>query len=134
MVYEFTKDLETGNAIIDSEHKELLRVVNKLMDECSKGKGRAALEPTIKFLMDYVNKHFSHEEQLQKQSNYPNKDNHFKFHESYKAKLKEIASKIPPSGPGVGDMAAINTHIGVLIAHIKTEDKKLGAYLKTARS
>ena len=133
MVYEFTKDLETGNAIIDSEHKQLLSVVNKLMDECGKGHGRAALEPTLKFLLDYVDKHFAHEDQLQRQNGYPNKDNHYKFHESYKAKLREIASKIPAEGPSVGDMAAINMQIGVLVSHIRTEDKKLGAFLKDSK-
>ena len=29
--YEFTKKLETGNAIIDKEHRELIQAVNKLM-------------------------------------------------------------------------------------------------------
>ena len=28
--YEFTKSLETGNAIIDKEHRELIQAVNKL--------------------------------------------------------------------------------------------------------
>ena len=64
MKYELTKDLESGNAIIDGEHRELFRAVNTLMDACGKGQGRAALEPAIKFLLDYVNKHFAHEEQL----------------------------------------------------------------------
>ena len=68
MKYELTKDLETGNAIIDQEHRELFRAVNSLMDACSKGQGRAALEPTMKFLLDYVNKHFSHEEELQQKN------------------------------------------------------------------
>ncbi len=54
MVYQLTKDLETGDPLIDREHRELLRAVNNLMDECAKGKGRAALEPTLRFLLDYV--------------------------------------------------------------------------------
>ena len=59
MRYELTKDLETGNATIDREHRELFDAVNKLMDACGSGKGRASLEPTMKFLLEYVNKHFS---------------------------------------------------------------------------
>lgn len=42
MKYEVTKDLETGNSIIDGEHRELFRAVNSLMDACGKGQGRAA--------------------------------------------------------------------------------------------
>ena len=68
MKYELTKDLETGNAIIDSEHRQLFSAVNQLMDACSSGQGRAKIEPTLRFLLDYVDKHFAHEEQLQQQA------------------------------------------------------------------
>lgn len=130
MVYEVTKDLETGNTTIDNEHRELLRAVNELMEECGKGKGRTQLESTLKFLLDYVDKHFGHEEQLQKSSGYPSMASHHLFHENYKRKLREIADHIPAAGPTVSDLASLNAHIGVLISHIKTEDKRLGAFLK----
>ena len=35
MRYELTKDLETGNAIIDREHRELFEAVNQLLDPLS---------------------------------------------------------------------------------------------------
>ena len=31
MVYQFTKDLETGNASIDSEHRQLIQAINDLL-------------------------------------------------------------------------------------------------------
>ena len=46
--YELTKKLETGNAIIDGEHRELFAAVNKLLDACSKGEGRTSMDETIK--------------------------------------------------------------------------------------
>ena len=46
MAYQFTKDLETGNATIDSEHRQLIQAVNDLLAACSHGKGRAELEKT----------------------------------------------------------------------------------------
>lgn len=130
MRYELTKDLETGNVIIDGEHKELFRAVNTLMDACSNGQGRASMEPAIKFLIDYVDKHFSHEEGLQMKSKYPNFPAHKQFHEGYKRKLGEIIAKIPDAGPSVADLSNLNMHIGTLVSHIRTEDKKLGAFLK----
>lgn len=130
MVYELTKELETGNRIIDGEHRELFRAVNRLMEECQKGKGRTALEPTARFLLNYVDQHFAHEEELQRKHNYPTMASHHLFHENYKRKLREIASKVPASGPTVADLSALNSHIGVLISHIRTEDKRLGAFLQ----
>lgn len=130
MKYELTKELETGNSIIDGEHRELFRAVNELMDACQKGQGRDSMEPVIKFLLDYVNKHFAHEEQLQAQKQYPNMAAHKRFHEEYKRKLQQIADKIPAAGPSVADLSSLNTHIGTLVSHIKIEDKNLGAFLK----
>lgn len=130
MKYELTKDLETGNPIVDKEHRELLKAVNELMDACGKGQGRAAMEPALKFLINYVDEHFKHEEQLQQGANYPDLPRHRKIHEEYKRKLKDIAAEIPASGPTVADLSKLNAHIAILISHIRVEDKKVGAFLR----
>ncbi|MCX4326297.1 MAG: hemerythrin family protein [Lachnospiraceae bacterium] len=130
MGYELTKELETGNVIIDNEHRELFKAVNNIIDACSKGKGRDITAPAIKFLLEYVDKHFSHEEQLQRDNKYPDMAAHKAFHESYKKQLKEIASQIPANNPTIADLAKLNGHLAVLINHIRIEDKKLGNFLK----
>lgn len=127
--YEFTKQLETGNAMIDKEHRELIQAVNKLLEACGKGEGRASMESTIKFLNNYVEQHFLHEEKLQQQSKYPNITAHKAFHEQYKQTLKEITSQIAASGPTIVELGKLNGHISILISHIRTEDKKLAAFL-----
>ena len=128
--YELTKDLVSGNAIIDREHKELFQAINKLMDACGQGKGRSAIEGTVKFLLDYVDRHFAHEEQLQKGSNYPGFAAHHMFHENYKAKLRQIANNILAHEITIADLSTFNSHVAVLVSHIRLEDKKLGAFLQ----
>lgn len=130
--FEFTKKLETGNTLIDTEHRELFAAVNKLLEACSAGKGRVVIDSTVKFLNDYVEKHFSHEEQLQQKSRYPGMAAHKAFHTKYKQTLKEITSGIAQSGPTIAALGKLNMHIGVLVSHISTEDKKLGAFLSKA--
>lgn len=130
MGYELTKDLETGNAIIDNEHKELFNAVNNIVDACSRGQGRNVMESAINFLLSYVELHFSHEEQLQRDSKYPGFAEHKAFHESYKKQLKEISAQIPFNNPSITDLVKLNGHIAVLINHIRIEDKKLGKFLK----
>ena len=129
--YELTKDLETGNTIIDKEHRELIAAVNRLLDACSSGNGRTHMSETIKFLNDYVDRHFLHEEQLQKQSGYPGYTPHKTFHDNYKKKLKDITSKISGDSATITQLGELNAHIGILISHIRTEDKKLGAFLNS---
>lgn len=130
MKYELTKDLETGNAVIDQEHRELLGAVNRLVEACGRGEGRSSMDSVIDFLVKYVDRHFAHEEQLMKAAGYAGLAPHRAFHEEYKRKLGEIVAKIPPSGASIGDLALINGHIGLLVTHIRTEDKKLGKFLQ----
>lgn len=126
--YEFTKDLETGNLTIDNEHRELLNAVNSLLEACEDGKGRAKMSETVKFLNDYVERHFAHEEQLQKKSGYPGYEAHKAFHEKYKQTLREITSGMSDN-ISIADLAKFNAHVSLLVSHIRSEDKKLGAFL-----
>ncbi len=130
MKYEITKELETGNRVIDEEHRTLFDRVNQLMDACSAGKGRASVETTLKFMLDYVDQHFAHEEELQKRNGYPNFTAHHAFHEGYEKKLRDVAAHMSLDAPTISDVATLNQQIGVLISHIRTEDKNLGAYLR----
>lgn len=131
MTYQFTKDLETGNATIDSEHRQLIQAINNLLSACSSGKGRAELENTTRFLSDYTAKHFSHEEMLQKQSRYPDYTNHRRYHEEFKKVVADISRRLAQEGPTITLVGQVNTAIGGwLLNHIKQEDKKLAAHIK----
>ena len=132
--YELTKKLETGNAIIDGEHRELFAAVNKLLDACSKGEGRTSMDETIKFLNNYVDQQFAHEEQLQCKSGYPDFAYLNAFHEQYKKTLKEITARISSEGPTIVELGKLNGHISVLVSHISMVDKKLGAFLNQEKA
>ena len=130
MRYELTQDLETGNALIDKEHRELLKAVNDLLDACSKGEGRSSVQKTGSFLSNYVKIHFSHEEQLQQKNDYPEYTPHKAFHDKYRKDLNSVVEKIPADEASISDLAALNNQIGILISHIRFEDKKLGKFLQ----
>ena len=128
--YEVTPDLETGNDLIDSEHRMLFDAINDLMDACSSGQGRNKIGETAEFLADYVDKHFSDEEDLQRKNRYPHYQAHHDFHVNYKHKIRELAKSIRADGPSVKNLGEINTQASVLINHIRHEDKRLAAFLK----
>lgn len=130
MAYSLTKDLETGNALIDSEHRQLFAAVNDLMDACSSGRGREKVKATAAFLNNYVAKHFNDEEQLQMRTKYPDYAKHKQFHEGYKQKLFTAVNSVATSGATIATIGELNQVIGILISHIRSEDKKLAAYLK----
>lgn len=132
MAYRFTPDLETGNALIDSEHRQLFQAINDLLNACAKGKGRAELEKTAKFLYDYTEKHFSDEEKLQIQTEYPDYPNHKRYHEEFKKVVASLTEKLEQQGPTVSLVGEVNSAIASwLINHIKREDIKIAAHIKS---
>lgn len=132
MAYTWSKELETGNASIDVQHKELIEAINKLLEACSKGQGRAEIEKTTKFLSDYTAKHFSDEEKLQLQFKYPDYKNHKQYHEGFKQVVRDISGQLTKEGPTVVLVGKVNASIGGwLLNHIKKEDVKVAAHIKS---
>lgn len=132
MAYTFTKDLETGNQLIDSEHRQLIDAINHLLAACSTGKGRSELANTAKFLQDYTAKHFSDEEKLQIQTQYPDYQNHKRYHEEFKKVVAEICKKLDSQGATITLVGEVNSAIaGWLINHIKREDVKVANHIKS---
>ena len=130
MKYELTPELVTGNRLIDSEHRQLFDAVNKLMDACSQGRGREQIMSTAQFLNDYVGKHFGDEERLQIQSKYPNYSAHKQFHDGYKDQLRLVIQDLSAQGATVKALGDLNRIVGVLISHIRMEDKKLAQHVQ----
>ena len=130
MKYELTDDLLTGNALIDSEHRELFAAVNNLIDACAQGKGRDQIQKTVQFLGDYVAKHFRDEEGLQTKSNYPGYPAHKQFHDGYRRKLAETTQVLTREGPSVTALGDLNGVVAILVSHIRTEDKRLARHIK----
>lgn len=132
MPYAWSKDLETGNPSIDSQHKQLIEAINSLLAACSSGKGRSEIEKTTKFLMDYTSKHFKDEEVLQMKYQYPDYVNHKKYHEGFKQVVRDLSTQLANEGPSVVLVGKVNSNIGGwLVNHIKREDVKLAAHIKS---
>ena len=132
MRYELTQDLLTGNQLIDSEHRQLFDAINALMDACAQGAGRTKISETVQFLNSYVNKHFGDEEKLQVQSKYPGYAAHKQFHDGYKRQLSQTTQALIAEGPTVKALGDLNRIVGVLVSHIRIEDKKLARHVKGA--
>lgn len=132
MAYQFTPDLETGNTTIDMQHKQLIEAINNLLAACAQGKGRAEMEKTTKFLYDYTSRHFADEERLQAQSSYPDAVNHRRYHEEFKKVVKNLCDSLEKEGPTLVLVGQVNSAIaGWLINHIKREDSKVAAHIRT---
>lgn len=129
--YEWDESWETGNQLIDSQHKEFIRRINNLLEACSLGKGRDEIFSAAQFLTEYTDKHFGDEEKLQKQYAYPDRVNHKKMHEGFKKTVKEINERLEKEGSSVALVGKINSDVaGWLINHIKKQDVKVAKHIE----
>ncbi|WP_352399661.1 bacteriohemerythrin [Anaerotignum sp.] len=130
MAFTWTKDLETGNTQIDTEHKELIQAINNLLEACSSGKGRNEIANTMDFLNHYTKTHFAHEQVLQQKYKYPDFENHKKYHEGFIKVVDDITNRLKANGPTIQLVGEINMQLGGwLINHIKREDVKVAKHI-----
>lgn len=131
MAFTWTNDLATGNYLIDSEHKELIRIIGNLLDACSRGQGRDEMLKTVQFLEQYTQKHFSDEEMLQRQHNYPDLQNHLRYHAEFRATVQKLSQRIKTEGASVALLSEINQNVAFWFTnHIRMQDTKVALFLK----
>lgn len=132
MAIEWTKDLATGSAEIDNQHKTIFFRINEMLEACKQGKGRAKVESLVAFLEDYILSHFGEEEKFMKTHSYPGYAEHKAQHEEFKVKLGELKKQIDTEGVGVHTVIATNQLVvNWFINHIRKVDTKLGAFWTT---
>ncbi len=128
--YVLTPELYTGNELIDSEHQRIIEEANGLMEACNSGRARERIKEMADFLVDYVGIHFSDEESLQTQYNYPNYEDHCKFHEWYKKELQEQLGAVRNEKNDFALIGRITQVMDILLKHIQSEDKRVAKWVR----
>jgi voltage-gated potassium channel len=81
-VFLWSDDYSVGIPSIDAEHRELLIYANKFANAIKHNKGREHLDYLFSNLLDYAKVHFTDEEKLFEQYNYPKKEEHIAEHQA----------------------------------------------------
>jgi hemerythrin len=132
MEYQWDKSLETGNSQIDAQHRQLIMAVNRLIRTCEEGKGKNELKKSLDFLTEYTIKHFFDEEQLQQHYNYPDFENHKKYHDGFKKVVRDFSVELIMKGASDSLIQDVQRKIGDwLITHIKGQDVKVAAHIRS---
>ncbi|MCL2070435.1 MAG: hemerythrin family protein [Treponema sp.] len=135
MAYQWDSSLESGYEKVDKQHKQLVDAVNNLMEASKSGKGDAAVMETLDFLTGYAIKHFSDEEKLQVDNEYPDYLNHKRLHDDFKGKVGELVQKVRDEGPTEAVIGEVSSAVGSwLLNHIKGDDFRMAAYVKAAEA
>lgn len=127
---EFSENLVTGNELIDSQHKELIDRINKLLDSCEAENGKVTAVNTLDYLADYTDFHFSAEEKLQQEIGYPDYDKHKAQHDGFKQTIKELDEMLQEEeGPSAAFVGKVEENvIKWFYTHIEGFDRSVAEY------
>ncbi len=130
MYAEFSNNLVTGNEMIDSHHKELIDRINKLLDSCEQSNEKAVAVRTLDYLSEYTDFHFSAEEQLQREIDYPGFAKHKEQHDAFKQTIKELEEMLEEEeGPSQAFVEKIQENvIRWFYTHIEGFDRSVAEY------
>ncbi|MFZ5353498.1 MAG: bacteriohemerythrin [Bacillota bacterium] len=132
MSIQWRTDLEIGFDEVDSQHKELFRRVDMLVDACNKGKGRHEVVDLMKYLEEYIDLHFTAEENLQKKYGYPDYEKHKRQHQDFTFEFRALKDKLDNVGNTTDFVVLINRIlVEWLVFHISRSDKDIALFIKS---
>ena len=111
---------------MDDEHKKLIDLMNKLHDAMSSGKSGDVMKDIIQGLVDYTKKHFSDEEKLMQDNNYPGLIEQQNMHKMFVTKIGIYKSDLDAGK--VLSMEVMTFMKDWLINHIQGVDQKYGEF------
>lgn len=125
---EFTDDYLTGIALVDAEHKELFRIVdkaNQLVKSFDNLSGYDNIIQILNELKEYTKEHFADEEEYMEAIHYDGLSAQKRAHEAFIDKLENIDLNQIDQNPQEYLQELLEFLLGWLINHILYTDKKI---------
>ena len=130
-----TPELETHIASIDEQHAELFARINKVMEMSVNAASQKEIEKTLRFLGEYVVKHFKAEEEMMLEYSYPRYEWHREQHKGFIKEFQALEKEYAENGPSEEFSFHLNKSIiDWIIGHIQDEDVCLGKHMSKIRN
>ncbi len=115
-------------AEFDEHHKQLIALINNLDDAMRLGKGKEVLGDILRKLISYTRFHFTAEQKIMKQLDYPGYVDHQDKHDKMTAKVVALQNDCDAG------KASLTIEVSKFLndwlnKHIKETDKKYSEYL-----
>jgi hemerythrin len=126
--------MKIGYPEIDEQHKGLFDFMGGFFSSCADGMEREEVEKILDYLETYTQTHFSDEERIQIENNYPGYSRHKRYHEEFKIVVRGLRVDLERMGSTPELIAQIEMAVGSwLVDHIQTEDMKIGDHIRDAQ-
>lgn len=123
--------MSTGIPRIDSQHQELIRKLNALLDAMQKGRGKEEIGKLLGFLGEYAIKHFSDEEAEMERLQCPAAVANRIAHQQFIKRFTEFRDRFNQEGASPRIIIEVQKSlVDWVVMHIRGVDTKLAATVK----
>jgi hemerythrin len=123
--------LELGIPELDTQHRELFRRIDLLVEAMMQRRGPDELASLFDFLGQYVFEHFSAEEALMRANAYPLLPDHQGEHRRFVEDLRALQREYTKEGATALLLVKVNGRVSQWLAeHIARTDKAFGEHLR----
>ena len=124
---QWSEAYSVGNQKLDSQHKKLMELINRLYSSMREGKANNVVASVLDELVDYTTHHFAEEESMMRLYKYPELGKQQSMHKELVRQVLELRDQFKGGQP-VGTRI-FNFLKGWLVNHIQSEDKKYSSYM-----
>jgi hemerythrin len=130
--FRLTNDLLTGMDDIDAQHRMVIDLANRIVDQAAERGADAEFFDSLRFLSEYVQYHFAAEELAMQQTDFADYEQHCGQHRAFRERIGELieisleAESIAPLRDRVFVVV-----VGWLTRHVQMADKKLAKHLRS---
>lgn len=127
---KWKKSFEIGHGEIDHQHRRIVAIYNKLYEEVINGISDCEeIELDIlEEILEYTCFHFSCEETLMKEINYPQASRHWRLHKDFENRIYQLY-RMKNADKFILNSEVLKIIEGWLLEHILKEDQLIGKHL-----
>jgi hemerythrin-like metal-binding protein len=124
----WTEENSVGVHALDTQHKQLFGIVNELHESMLHGQAQAQTGHLLRKLVDYTKTHFSAEEAMMQNAQYPSLAAHRVKHQNLVRQIQEFSRRHERGEVSV-NLHLLNFLCDWLTHHVSKEDKEYGPWL-----
>jgi hemerythrin-like metal-binding protein len=128
-IISWNEAYSVGVSEIDTQHKELISIINELYEAHQMGTGQIVVQETLNKLFEYTNYHFTMEQQMHSEYKYPGASKQIEEHKEFVATLDNLKQKAENSNLLL-TLKTLDLLKDWMITHILGSDKAFGDYLR----
>ena len=130
-VPQWSQEYETGFPIIDQQHKEMFALVGNLQQTLLIPNNEEKIKELVQQLLNDTVSHFTHEENLMQEHNYPYYEEHKQIHDRLTAKIRKVLDSLESNT----DTEKVNLELSHflqqwLVHHIEGQDRKMTQFFR----